>query len=120
MRKIIKGIAILVLSVTLGMGAVGTSFAAGSISADISDSYISCSFNYGKAGYQLKTNMVFKEKHKTTGQVYGHYKARTVNGNNTSVSDSRKADTGYKYTDLTAYGYVNGNQSAVAGPLKNN
>lgn len=119
MRKIIKGIAVSVLSATLGMGAVSTSFAAGSISADISDNYISCNFNYGKAGYQLKTKMDYTERHKTTRQEYSHYKEKVVNGDNKSVSDGRAADSGYKYIYLKVRGYVNGVQSAVAGPLQN-
>ena len=85
-------------------------YAATSLTATHKATYIKGRFEYASAGNQLMVKLYFSEKHTETGQVYSSNCSATSNGANTIVSKSRNADTGYNYTKLDVYAYLNGAQ----------
>jgi len=64
-------------------------------------------YRYGNGGNTLKLEIVFSEQHTTTGQIYTDMQSDYAFGSETSVGFIRRADLGYEYTSLSAYGYLN-------------
>ena len=84
--------------------------------ADITSKKVFAEFGYGTKG-ALKVKIAYTEKHPQTGHVYSSSCQASVT-DGTYVPVSKKVDTGYKFTKMTAYGYVGGTKKVTAGPLK--
>lgn len=64
-------------------------------------------YRYGNGGNTLKIEIIFSEQHSTTGQIYTDMQSDYAFGSETSVGFIRRADLGYEYTSMSAYGYLN-------------
>ena len=82
------------------------------ITAEITTSKIKASYEYGTGGNNVMVKLDFEEKHSQTGQVYSSSCSNTVVGIYTKATQSRNADTGYQYTTMDVFGYVNSVQMA--------
>lgn len=107
-----RRLAAMLFAVLFAFSTVSVQAASYGITADIEKTYFEASYNYGKAGYLLKIEVNFTEKHSQTGQVYTDWCYDIKTGGYTTVSVARYADVGYNYEYINVYGYVNGVQQA--------
>ncbi|MDE6208591.1 MAG: hypothetical protein K2M73_02825 [Lachnospiraceae bacterium] len=113
-KKLLSLIGVAVMVCMMSNAALASS---AGLTANITPDYISARYEYSQMGNVLIVKIDFTEKHTTTGQVHSSSCQSSLAGGYTSVSVGRNADAGYKYTTMTAYGYVGGTQKAKLGPL---
>lgn len=71
-------------------------------------------FEYSEVGHQLKVEMQIRQLNKSTGGKTTTVKGNTVWGNNTSVSQTSTAGSGYEYLSMDVYGSVDGAIKGIA------
>lgn len=110
--KLKRKLVVMLMGILLAFGTVSVQAASYGITADVDRDYFIATYDYGKAGYLLKIEVEFTEKHSQTGQEYSNSCFNTSTGVYTSVSTSRTADIGYDYEYIDVRGFVNGTQQA--------
>ena len=111
--KKLKTAIVVMLSACMLLGTTTTCFAAESyIKASATKNRIYATYVHEKYGQTLQLEMYYLEKHKITKQYYHDCLTTTRVGNFNTVSNSKYADTGYEFKELSVYAYVNGDITA--------
>ena len=110
--KVKRRVVAMLFVILLALGTVSVQAASYGITADVDEEYFEATYEYGKAGYLLKIEVDFTEKHSQTGQVFSSSCSNIATGGYTRVNISRAADAGYKYQYMDIYGFTNGTKLA--------
>ena len=116
-----KKFKVLLTGVTTMLVVLGTAFtisaATKGITATVTTTMASATYNYGKPSSSLEVEIYFEEEHYQTHQVFCKSESEYAYGGYSSVSMRRNADDAYFYNKIIATGYCNGEFDISTGEV---
>lgn len=87
------------------------------ITGNVTKTLAKGTYTHGTYGSPLRMDILYEERHKTTGDLYTDTHSNSVVGQYLSVTASKAADEGYNFTKATFNGYANGKKQLSTGTI---